>query len=110
MINIGLTPNVVLGILMTISGSLFYIVKITKPQISGTNDIFVITLNLIYSGIIIIHGWRLDPILLFSQYIIVTIVMFFTIDNINLKNQILLVKRRKQRKYGQQKRREYLEQ
>jgi len=99
MINIGLTPNVILGILMTVGGSFFYIIQIAEPQKTGKNDIFLITLNLIYSGIIIIHGWRLDPILLLSQYILATLVIFFTLENISMRNKIYSLKVRKKESY-----------
>jgi hypothetical protein len=95
MINFGITPNILLGLLMIICGGIFYNIRTNKTELQGSNDIFLTTLNLIYAGIIIIHGWRLDPILLFSQLAVTTIVGFTTIENIKLREQVNISIRRK---------------
>ena len=51
-------------------------------------DIFFTTLGLIYSCIIVIHGWRLDPILLFSQVLIISISLAAGWENIRLRGLI----------------------
>ena len=99
MINFGITPNIILGLVMIICGSIFYSIRTSKKEIQGSNDIFLTTLNLIYAGIIIIPGWRLDPILLFSQITIAIIVGFTTVENIQLREQLNIgVKRKKYRR------------
>jgi hypothetical protein len=99
MINFGITPNIILGLVMIICGSIFYSIRTSKKEIQGSNDIFLTTLNLIYAGIMIIHGWRLDPILLFSQITIAIIVGFTTVENIQLREQLNIgVKRKKYRR------------
>jgi len=40
---------------------------------------------LLYSCILIIHGWRLDPILLFSQVLIIISVLAAGWENIRLR-------------------------
>jgi hypothetical protein len=54
---------------------LFYSLRYSEPELATDWDIFVAALGFVYSAIIIIHGWRLDPILLFSQ-ILITFISF----------------------------------
>lgn len=70
---------------------LFYSLKIIRPEVSKEEDIFLTSLGLLYSCILIIHGWRLDPILFFSQVLLVVFVLAVGWENIRLRG--LLVKR-----------------
>jgi hypothetical protein len=63
MINFSFGPNIffrncVLRIL--------YFLRNVKPEVARDEDIFCHHW-LLYSCILMVHGWRLDPILLFSQ-------------------------------------------
>ena len=50
----------------------YYIfLRIVKPEVARDEDIFFATIGLLYSCILMVHGWRLDPILLFSQVLII---------------------------------------
>ena len=71
MINIGFGPNIFLGIILIFAIAIFHFLRIVKPELSRDEDIFFTTIGFIYSCILLIHGWRLDPILLFSQVILV---------------------------------------
>jgi Mn2+/Fe2+ NRAMP family transporter len=77
MINIIGEPALLLGVLFASVMILFYCLRFLNPNLSTDWDIFVTTLGIVYSSIIIIHGWRLDPILLFSQVILVLITFSF---------------------------------
>ena len=70
MINIDFSTNFVLGCFVSLLSIGIYSIRFFNPKLAEEKDIFLSTLLLIYSGIIIIHGWRLDPILFFSQLII----------------------------------------
>ena len=50
-------------------------------------SIFV-TIGLLYSCILMVHGWRLDPILLFSQVLIIITVLVAGWENIRLRGLI----------------------
>jgi Mn2+/Fe2+ NRAMP family transporter len=54
-----------------------YSLRFINPELSTDWDIFITTLGIVYSAIIVIHGWRLDPILLFSQVLLVFISFSF---------------------------------
>jgi hypothetical protein len=88
MINIGFGANLVLGFLLVLGVTTLYLVRIVRPELSRDEDIFFTTLGLIYSCILIIHGWRLDPILLFSQVLIVSISLAAGWENIRLRGLV----------------------
>jgi hypothetical protein len=88
MINIGFGPNLVLGFLFVLGVTILYMVRIVRPELSRDEDIFFSTLGLIYSCILIIHGWRLDPILLLSQVLIICISIAAGWENIRLRGLI----------------------
>jgi len=66
MINISLGPNIYLGLLVSVGVLLLYYLRVVKPEIARDEDIFFSTIGLLYSCILMVHVWRLDPILLFS--------------------------------------------
>jgi hypothetical protein len=88
MINIGFSSNILLGILLVIGVTILYSIRIVRPELSRDEDIFFTTLGLIYSCVLIIHGWRLDPILIFSQVIVVSITLAAGWENIRLRGLI----------------------
>lgn len=77
MINIIIEPTLLLGGTFAISMLSLYLLRFIKPELATDWDIFITTLGLVYSSIILIHGWRLDPILLFSQVLLVFISFSF---------------------------------
>mmetsp|Transcript_962 Transcript_962/g.1616 ORF Transcript_962/g.1616 Transcript_962/m.1616 type:complete len:103 (+) Transcript_962:399-707(+) len=91
MINISYSPSFLLSVFLIIGLLLFYSLKIIRPEVSKEEDIFLTSLGLLYSCILIIHGWRLDPILFFSQVLLVVFVLAVGWENIRLRG--LLVKR-----------------
>jgi len=50
---------------------LFEGLKSVHPELSREEDSFLSTIGIFYAGILAVHGWRLDPILQFSQALIV---------------------------------------
>lgn len=77
MINIILEPALLLGVFFVMVMLFFYGLRFYNSNLSTDWDIFITTLGLVYSSILIIHGWRLDPILLFSQVLVVFIIFSF---------------------------------
>ena len=99
MINIGFGPNIILGFILGLGVTLLYLLRIVKPEIARDEDIFFATIGLLYSCILMVHGWRLDPILLFSQVLIITSLLVAGWENIRLRG--LLVNVTKFRKQDQ---------
>ncbi|MCP4330592.1 MAG: hypothetical protein GY791_19485 [Alphaproteobacteria bacterium] len=88
MINIGFTANLLLGFLVVLGATILYFVRIVRPELSRDEDIFFATVGFIYSCILIVHGWRLDPILLFSQILIIIMTLSAGWENIRLRGLI----------------------
>jgi hypothetical protein len=85
MINIGFGPNILLGFILVGGVMLLYLLRVVKPELARDEDIFFTTIGLLYSCILIVHGWRLDPILLFSQVLIITSLLVAGWENIRLR-------------------------
>jgi hypothetical protein len=94
MININFGSNFILGFFVSIVGIALYSVRFLNPKVAEEKDIFLSTLFLIYSGIIIVHGWRLDPILFFSQLLIVFLSINFFMENLSLRLRLLKQKKK----------------
>ena len=88
MLNFIIEPASLLGILVGFVMLLFYLILVTYPKLAFQEDIFIITLGLVYSSIITIHGWRLDPVLLFSQGIVVAILFIFAWSTLRLRAMV----------------------
>ena len=88
MINFSFGPNIFLGMIVTFGVLILYFLRNIKPEVARDEDIFFATIGLLYSSILIIHGWRLDPILLFSQVLIITTVLVTGWENIRLRGLI----------------------
>jgi Mn2+/Fe2+ NRAMP family transporter len=77
MINIIIEPSLLLGISFAFAMIAFYCLRFINANLSTDWDIFITTLGIVYSAIILVHGWRLDPILLFSQVLVIFISFSF---------------------------------
>jgi hypothetical protein len=89
MINIAYNPNFLLSLILIIGMLLFYSLRIVRPEVSKEEDVFFTSLGLLYSCIILVHGWRLDPILFFSQVLLVAIVLGIGWENIRLRGLLI---------------------
>ena len=85
MINIGFGPNIILGFILGFGVILLYLLRVVKPEVARDEDIFFATIGLLYSCILMVHGWRLDPILMFSQVLIIISLLVAGWENIRLR-------------------------
>jgi len=95
MINVNFGPSLLLGIILTIGVFILYFLRNVKPDLARDEDIFFVTIGFLYSCILIIHGWRLDPILLFSQVLIIITVLAAGWENIRLRGLITKISKQK---------------
>ena len=93
MINFSFSPNIFLGIMVLIGVFILYFLRNVKAEASRDEDIFFATITLLYSSILIIHGWRLDPILLFSQVLIIITALLTGWENIRLRGLITKIRK-----------------
>lgn len=98
MINFSFGPNIFLGILVSFGVLMLYFLRTVKPEVARDEDIFFVTLGLLYSCILMIHGWRLDPILLFSQVLIILTVIMAGWENIRLRGLLANMVKLKKKK------------
>jgi len=92
LINIGFSPNIVLGFILGLGVMLLYLLRVVKPEVARDEDIFFATIGLLYSCILIVHGWRLDPILLFSQVLMIASLLVAGWENIRLRGLLSSIK------------------
>ena len=95
MINIEFTSNIFLGIFVIFAVCILYFLRTIRYEVSRDIDIFFATLGFAYSFIIIIHGWRLDPILILGQFLIVITLIYIGWENIRLRGIIINDKNQK---------------
>ena len=88
MINFSFGLNIFLAIIVAIAVMILYFLRNVRPEVARDEDIFFATIGLLYSCILMIHGWRLDPILLFSQVLIIITVLVAGWENIRLRGLI----------------------
>ena len=97
MINVSFGPNIFLGILVSIGVLILYFLRNVKPEIARDEDIFFSTMSFLYSCILMVHGWRLDPILLFSQVLVITSLLVTGWENIRLRGLIISLAKTKKK-------------
>ncbi len=85
MVNIGLNPGSLLGILLAVAGAALYFLRSQRPALARDHDIFFAAVALISGGILFFQGWRLDPILQFLQFLLAGSAIFYAYDGIRLR-------------------------
>jgi hypothetical protein len=58
----------------------------------GTKDVETVTASLLVlaGGILAVQGWRLDPILMLSEGVLASIGVFYIIQTVELRKQVLV--------------------
>jgi hypothetical protein len=86
MINVIVEPALLLGAIFAVVMIFLYCLRFINPDLATDWDIFITTLGIVYSSIIVIHGWRLDPILLLSGFTYFYYFFFFVGFNSSKRN------------------------
>jgi hypothetical protein len=89
MININIGPNILVGVSIIAAFLGLYFIRTVKFELARDVDMFYTSLGLMYGSILIIHGWRLDPILLFSQILILMTLLGIGWENIRLRGLLI---------------------
>jgi Ycf66 protein N-terminus len=85
MVNVGLSPGSILGIVVAVAGALLYFLRSWRPELARDSDIFFAAVGLLCGGILFFNGWRLDPILMFGQLLLTGSAGFFAIESIRMR-------------------------
>ena len=88
MINIIFTPSMLLAFIIWVICYLLILVQKHDSALSGPPDSFCVISSMIYSFGILLHGWRFDPILLLSQFILVTLLFLLIYEVLSLRNRL----------------------
>ena len=97
MININFGPNIFLGIILLSGIVILYGLRKVKPEVSRDEDLFFVITGFFYCEILMIHGWRLDPILFFSQALLIVSVLLVGWENIRLRGLIFRMRKKNKR-------------
>jgi Ycf66 protein N-terminus len=86
MVNIGGSGWNILLALVLVAGSVgLGFLRSIRPSLARDYDIFFAAVGLFCGGILFFQGWRLDPILQFSQFLLTGTAFFFVIENLRLR-------------------------
>ena len=88
MVNASLNLASILGIALILAG----FVPFFKKSISTQYDPFLVPVFWLCGSILFMHGWRLDPILQFGQFLLASVVFFVGYENIKLRELIKKLK------------------
>jgi hypothetical protein len=84
-LNLGTNAASLLGIFLALAGAGLYFLRSFRPELSRDQDIFFAAVGLLCGGILLTQGWRLDPILQFSQFLLTGSVVFFAFEAIRMR-------------------------
>jgi hypothetical protein len=85
MVNWYLNSAGILGIVLALGGLGLYVLRSMRPELSRDYDIFFAAVGLLSGGILFFQGWRFDPIMQFSQFLLTGSAIFFAFETIRLR-------------------------
>jgi Ycf66 protein N-terminus len=85
MLNFGQSFATFLGLALAAAGVGLYFLRSLRPELARDHDIFFAAISLVCGLILLFQGWRLDPILAFSQYLLAGSAVFFAVENLRLR-------------------------
>ena len=85
MVNFGWNSASILGIFLAVAGAGLYFLRSVRPEVSRDYDIFFSAVGLACGIILLFNGWRLDPILQFSQFLLAASTAFFAFETVRLR-------------------------
>lgn len=88
MVNVDVSPSVILGVGLIGSGVSLWQIRQTRPWISKDYDVVISCISLLVGGILIFQGWRLDPLLLFGQLMTTGAALSFAVEALRLRNEV----------------------
>jgi len=98
MINISFGPNIILSGILGVGIVILYFLRYVRPEVARDEDLIFVSIGSLYCCILVIHGWRLDPILLLSQALLVISLVGAGWENIRLRGILLTIIKSKNKK------------
>jgi hypothetical protein len=88
MVNVDVSPSVILGVGLIGAGVSLWQIRQAKPWISRDYDVVISCISLLVGGILIFQGWRLDPLLLFGQLMTTGAAVSFAVEALKLRSEV----------------------
>jgi Ycf66 protein N-terminus len=85
MVNLGGGPAFILGLFLAVAGAGLFFLRSIRPELARDYDIFFAAVGLLCGVILIFNGWRLDPILQFSQFLLAGTAAFFAFESVRMR-------------------------
>ncbi|HEY9849495.1 MAG TPA: Ycf66 family protein [Leptolyngbyaceae cyanobacterium] len=85
MINVNFNLASMSGIVLAVAGTALYAMRSWRPELSRDHDIFFSAVSLLCGGILLVYGWRFDPIMQFGQVLLTGATIFFAVENVRLR-------------------------
>ncbi len=89
MVNASLNWASIVGIVLAVSGLFFAYIGSNNRELSSGTESFIAAVLLLCGGILFFQGWRLDPILQFGQFLLALVVMWVSVENIQLRRKLV---------------------
>lgn len=87
LVNVDVSPSVILGVTFLVGGVGLIQLRAVRPQISKDTDIVFSSVALLCGGILVFQGWRLDPLLLFGQLLTAGVAASFALEALSLRSR-----------------------
>ena len=88
MVNFGGGPALILGLFLAVAGAGLFFLRSIRPELARDYDIFFAAVGLLCGIILIFNGWRLDPILQFSQFLLTGTAVFFAFESVRMRGAV----------------------
>lgn len=85
LLNVDFTAATALGVTTMLSGLTLFQVRSFRPESARDSDVFFGSVLLLVGGVLVFQGWRLDPILLFSQLLTASTALYFGYEAVRLR-------------------------
>lgn len=83
-----ISPSLWLGVVLGITGMILYSLKFRDAKGTTEGDIVAASLFVMCGGILTLQGWRLDPILMLSEFVLGGVGIFYMVQTVNLRKQL----------------------
>lgn len=83
-----ISPSLWLGVVLGITGMVLYSLKFRDARGTTEGDIVAASLFVMCGGILTLQGWRLDPILMLSEFVLGGVGIFYMVQTVNLRKQL----------------------
>jgi len=89
-LNLIFDTHIFLGLILATFTFILLGARYLSKELITDQDIVISVLINCYCVILIFHGWRLDPILLYSQFLICIVIAWLMSQNLSLRGKELL--------------------